>query len=261
MKLYRSITLLLFVLLTLISPTVAVSQDAPLSKEQQDEFLSERMQGNALGSTFSSFGSLLAALGILVHTNDQEIAKTDLRSYFPAFYKPTIREFLDAIALETNSSWTYDPKTGYWVFAKPATPKPFSLTLSDKWLADDRGVYVSYKPPTFPVGMDVYYFGKFSADDAKQQAALWERARNVWALTFARHMNKTATLEQMQKVAVDGVEALYFQTPTPRPGTVWRQWAVVKDGKTYLIVSTLPADNKELLADVEAMVKSFRVTQ
>ncbi|HEV7682441.1 MAG TPA: hypothetical protein VGO68_10000 [Pyrinomonadaceae bacterium] len=62
MKLSRSITLLLFVLLALVSPWVTVSQDAPLNKEQQDEFLAERMQGNALASTFSSFGSLLAAL-------------------------------------------------------------------------------------------------------------------------------------------------------------------------------------------------------
>lgn len=254
------ITLLVFVLLSLVSPGLAMSQDAPLSQEQQDKFLSERMRGNALTSTFSNFGSLLAGLGIFVHTNDQEIAETNLRSFFPDFYKPTTREFLDAIAMETSSSWTYDRKTGYWLFAKPASPKPFSITLSDKWLTADRGVYISYKPPTFPVGMDVYYYGKYSADDLKGQAALWERVRNSWALSFAKHFNENVTLEQMQKVAVDGAEALYFQTPTPRPGFVWRQWAVVKDGKTFVIVSTLPADNKELRANVETMVRSFRVS-
>jgi hypothetical protein len=260
MKSAKSITLLSFVLLALASPGVAVSQVARLSKEQQDKFLSERMTGNAFLGDFSSFGSLLAALGILVHTNDQEIAATELRPFFPEFYKPTTSEFLDAIAMQTNSSWSYDPRTGYWLFAKPAQPKPYSLTLSDKWLTSDRGIYVGYRPPTFPVGMDVYYYGKYSADNAKEQAALWERVRNSWALSFARYLNEKVTLEQMQKVAVDGAEALYFQSPTPKPGLVWRQWAFVKDGKTFVIVSTLPTDDKALFANVEAMVKSFRVT-
>ena len=40
---------------------------------------------------------------------------------------------------------------------------------------------------------------------------------------------------------------------------VWRQWAFVKDGKAFVIVSTLPVAEKQLLANVEAMVKSFRV--
>ena len=67
------------------------------------------------------------------------------------------------------------------------------------------------------------------------------------------------TIAEMRKVTVDSVEALYFQTPTPRAGVIWRQWVFVKNGRAIVIVSTLPDDNQQLLADVESMVKSFRV--
>ena len=218
------------------------------------------MRSGAIIGTFSAFGSLLFAFGITIHTNDKEIGETELHSPFPDFYQPTIRELLNAIALQTNSSWTYDPQTDYWVFAKPPMRKPLAVSLAEGWVATDRGIYVGYKPPTYPVGMDIYYYGTYSSDNPAQQAVVWERVRNSWATGFASRFKGDVTIAEMQRVSVDGVEALYFQTPTPRPGVVWRQWALVKNGHAFVIVSTLPADDKQLLADVESMVKSFRVT-
>lgn len=258
----RIIFIVAGILLVALSCSVVSSQKrVPLNAEEQKKFLAQRLPSGAVIGTFSAYGSFLyAALDIAIHTNDAVIAETELHPPFPEFYKPTVKELLDAIALQTKSSWVYDSKTVYWTFAKPAAAKPFSLQLAGKWTGgDDRGIYVSYRPPTFPVGMDIYYYGSYSTDDASQQTAMWERIRNSWATGFASHLKRDVKISDMQPTSVDGVEALYFQAPTPRPGAMWRQWALVKGGHAFVIVSTLPIDNKELLADVEAMVKSFRV--
>jgi hypothetical protein len=261
MRKSKPTTILIFLLLVVFSTASASPQKRPpLTNEQQSKFLVRRLPSGAITGTFGAFGSFLyAALDIAIHTNDKEIGDTELHSPFPEFYKPTIREMLDAIALQTKSSWSYDSQDDYWVFAKPAIPKPLSVTLADKWITNDRGIYISYKPPTYPVGMDIYYYGTYSSDDPSQQTGLWERVRNSWAIGFASRLKRDVTVVEMRKVTVDGVEALYFQIPTPRPGVVWRQWALVKNGRAFVIVSTLPADDQQLLSAVESMVKSFRV--
>ena len=257
----RIIFIVAGILLVALSSSVVLSQTrVPLNAEQQKKFLARRLPSGAVTGTFSAYGSFLhAALDIAIHTNDTVIAETELHSPFPEFYKPTVKELLDAIALQTKSSWIYDSKTLYWTFAKPAAAKPFSLQLAGKWTSDDRGIYVSYKPPTYPVGMDIYYYGSYSSDDPSQQTAMWERIRNSWASGFASRLKRDVKFSDMQRTSVDGVEALYFQAPTPRPGVMWRQWALVKGGHAFVIVSTLPIDDKELLAEIESMVKSFRV--
>jgi hypothetical protein len=261
MKIMRLIATLMFVLLTLSIASLGQSQKrAALTSEQQKDLLSRRLPSGAITGTFGTFGSFLyAGLDVAIHTDDKEIGDTELHSPFPDFYKPTFKELLDTIALQTKSSWKYDSQRDFWVFAKPANPKPFAITLADKWIANDRGIYTSYKPPTYPVGMDIYYYGVYSVDDRKDEPALWEKIRNSWAIGFASNFKRGISITEMQKVGVDGVEALYFETPTPRPGVIWRQWAFVKSGKAFVIVSTLPSDDKQLLSNVEAMVKSFRV--
>ena len=247
-------------LVALSSSVVSSQQRAALDAKQQEKFLSRRLESGVITGTFSAYGSFMyAALDIAIHTNDKEVAETELHSPFPEFYKPTVKEMLTTIALQTKSSWAYDPKTDYWTFARPAAAKPFSLKLADKWTSDDRGIYVSYRPPTYPVGMDIYYYGSYSAEDPSQQAATWERIRNVWATSFASRLKRDVSISEMQRVSVDGADALYFQGLTPRPGVMWRQWAFVKNGHAFLIVSTLPVDDAKLLADVESMVKSFRL--
>jgi hypothetical protein len=250
------------ILLAAFSSSIASSQQrATLNAEQQEKFLADRLPSRAITGTFSAFGSFLhAALNITIHTNDNEIGETELHSPFPEFYKPTVKELLNTIALQTKSSWSYDSQTGYWTFAKPAASKPFSLKLADKWTSDDRGIYVSHRPPGYPVGMDIYYYGSYSAEDPAQQTTTWERVRNSWATGFASRLKRDVKISEMERRSVDGVEALYFESPTPRPGVMWRQWALVKNGHAFVIVSTLSNDDKTSLADVESMIKSFRVS-
>ena len=252
-----------FLVLLLLSANAAgqTRDQKKLTAQQQQAFLAERLPGPVIKGSFSAWGSFLfAALGVAIHTDDALIAKTELRTPFPDFYKPTWKEELDTIAAQTESSWKYDPARGYWVFAKPKTSKPFAITIAPKWTTDDHEIFTSYRPPSYPVGMDVYYYGSYSADDRKDEAALWEKVRNAWALGFASRLKKGVTVEEMQKVTVGGADALYFEGTAPKNDVVWRQWVFMKDGKAFIIVSSLKPEQKELLADVQAMVASFRVT-
>jgi hypothetical protein len=262
MRITKEIAILIFVLFAFSSAGLGQSETrTALTSEQQKELLSQRLPTGIIMGTFGSYGSLLFALPdhVAIHTDDREIGDIELHSPFPDFYKPTWKELFDTIALQTESGWKYDPQRNYWVFCKGANPKPFTITLVDKWSATDSGTYVSYKPTTYPVGMDIHYFGTYSADDLKQEAALREKIRNSWATRFASRFKTDVSIADMQKMNVDGTEALYFQTPAPRNGVIWRQWALVKNGKAFLIVSTLRPEDKQLISDVEAMVKSFRV--
>lgn len=260
MKLRETKAVLALILLASSNAAHAQGQRPSLSAEEQSRLLSQRLPGGAVTGTFGSYGSLLYAVSdVAVHTEDREIGETELHSPFPDFYKPTLRELFDTIAVQTGSSWKYDPGRDFWVFAKPAAPKPFAVTPAPKWVSEERGVQTNYRPPTYPVGMDVYYYGVYSSDDSKQSAALWEKIRDLWATSFASKLKRDVSVAEMRKVSVDGAEALYFETPTPRPGVIWRQWAFVKDGRAFVIVSALPAQDKALVANVESMVKSFHV--
>jgi hypothetical protein len=218
MKQTKIFTILLFVLLvfqTALGQTdngTVQTKVTPLTEKQQKELLSGRLRSGDVIGTFNSFTSLLFALNeVAMHTEDTEINSTKLNSPFPEFYKPTLGELFDTIALQTRSSWKYDPKTNYWVFAKPAIQKPYSVVPADKWTTRDMGIYTGYKPATFPVGMDVYYYGVYSADEGKQAASLWEKIRNTWALSFASKLKRGVTIAELKKVTVDGVEALYLE--------------------------------------------------
>lgn len=256
------LTIATFLLLTFGSSVNALAQQRKaLSSDEQNKLLARRLQSGVITGNFGSYASLIFGVtNIAIHTNDGQIGESELHSPFPTFYKPTIRELFDTIAMQTGSSWTYDPKTDYWVFAKPAKAKPFTITLVDEWTSDDRGVYISYKPPTYPVGMDIYYYGSYSADKKAEEAALWKQIRNSWAIGFASRAKRDVTIPEMSTVTIDGVEAVHFESLTPRPGVVWRQWAFVKNGHAFVIVSTLPQSDDKLRSAVESMVKSFHLT-
>lgn len=258
MKLATIFTLLL-IAVVLARPLQAQKRSA-LSSEQQKQLLSRRLPSGVMMGTFGSYGSFLySGLDIAIHTSDKQIGELELHSPFPEFYKPTIRELLDTIASQTQSSWSYDSQNNHWVFAKPAKPTPYSIALADNWIFNERGVYISYKPPTFKGGMDIYCYGSYSADQPEQESALFTKIRNSWAIGFASRLKRDVTIDEMQSVSVDGADALYFQAPTPRPGAVWRQWVFVKNRQAFVIVSTLPADDDESRSGVESMIKSFHV--
>jgi len=233
-----------------------------LTDDEQKKFLSKRIEGMPGDTTFNSCSKLFHdEFNFTIHTESREISETILRPYIPDFYSPTWKEVFDVIGIQTRSSWKYDPQHDYWEFSEPAAPKPFSLTMPDGWTSKDMGLWMGYAPSNYPVGMDVYYFGSYSVDSRKpeDEANLWPKIRAFWALSISGSVNLRVTAAEMKTVSVAGVDALYFEGPAPRPGVIWRQWAFVRDGKAFVILSTLDANDTKNLSDVQSMIKSLHV--
>ncbi len=228
-----------------------------LTPDEQASFLTTRNSGGMIGRTFSSYGSFLYAVhDVAIHSDSKEANQTSLTSPFPDFYKPTWREIFDSIARQTKSSWKYDPKRDYWVFAKPAMPVPFTVKLAKGWKSEDRGSYVFHGPPSAPVGMDVYVMGTYS--DSEKKSDLSDKVRKDIALRFARGFKKDVTTKEMSRVKVGKCDALHFKISAPRTGIIWRQWIVVDSAVAIAIVSAVkPEHEKQILPDVETMLKSF----
>ena len=233
---------------------------AALSEAEQKALLAKRVVSSPIRGTFSSLGSLLYALNDLaIHADDKEIGAIKLGSPFPADYQPTWKEVFDTVALQTRTTWSYDAKRNYWLFTPARDTARFSVKIADGWTSRNEGIYIGYTPPTFPVGMDVYQLGGYSAADAKMEAELFARVREDLALRFATGFNPNVKAKDMQIVKVADADALYFEADIPRrEGAVWRQWVFVKNGKAFAIVSSLMKKDAKLFADVQSMVKSFQ---
>lgn len=263
--------------LSLTSVTLLV-QGCLAGEQSADPFDQAEFLGSSLKSTgnmpgrFSSIGSYLyAAANVIIHSDDPHINHTYLKFSFAS--SPTWRQYFDEIAKQTGSKYSYDTKSGYWIFSsdpKASASEPsvenllsdpkrdaaqsYTVTVASGWTSTDRGWYVSYRPPMEPVGMDVYLMGRYTSTGEKELKGLMENL----SLDSARHIKVDASLSEMQSTSVDGVNALYYECPTPRPGVRWRQWVFLKDGLAYKIVSALPTANDKLASEVKAMVASFK---
>lgn len=230
----------------------------PLTAEQQAAQLKQRAAWSSIGNTFDSFcTSAFTFSGVLLFSDLKGVGKVELVNPFPDSYKPTWREILDTLARQTQTSWSYSNKHGGWLFDKPALPLQFTIDLAKDWKQEDRGFYVFHKPPDVPVGMDVYQFGRYSFDKDADKECL--KIRDRIALTLLEQISPKTKVEDMRKVAIDGTEALFFETPSPREGVTWRQWVFVKDGRAFGIVSALEDDKESLLKDVQRMVATFKL--
>lgn len=232
-----------------------------ISAEAQKELLATRLDQSPIRGNFGSLGSWLYTFhDLAIHTDHKEIGDIKLGSPFPNGYKPTWREVFETVATQTRTTWAYDAKRNYWLFTPTEFSPAFDIKIADDWTSKNMGIYIGYKPSTFPVGMDIYQLGTYSADDPKDEAKLFEESRNDLALRFARGFDKKISAKDMKIVKVDGVDALYFEAiPPQRKEIIWRQWALVKNGKGFVIVSSLRKQDKKLISDVQAMVESFKV--
>lgn len=229
----------------------------PLTPEQQKTLLEKRTGSSMVGS-FNSYASMMYAVSeVILHTDDADTGKKGLLSPFPKFYKPTHTELFNAIARQTATSWSYDDKRAFWVFAKPALPMPFTVTLAKGWQSEERGNYLYCKPPDAPVGMDVYVMAEFSSDPEDRELPV--KMREATAMMFATRFKKDISVKEMSLVKVGSLEALHFKTPTPRPGATWRQWVIADSGQIFVIVSVIDEKNEKIiLPDLEAAVQSFK---
>jgi len=183
-----------------------------------------------------------------------------LFSPFPDSYRPQWKEKLDMIARQIGAKWSYNHDTGYWMLHQGPMPYPYTVEIAEGWKQRDQGNHVVFIPPIAPVGMDIYVLGHYTPT-SKDDTKTFEDARANAAMMWASRINEAAAVKNMETRQVDGEDALYFQSPTPRSADmIWRQWSVVKNGWSILIVSVMDAGNEAaLLPQVEAMVKSVRI--
>lgn len=231
-----------------------------LSPAEQQKFLEARMPGVMIG-TFRSYASLFfATQDACIGTHDQDVSETSLQSWYPKkeLYMPTHAELFDMIARQTGSSFSYEPKSDYWVFHPPPMGLPYKIAKAQGWTEQNRRGYVAYIPSIAPVGMDIYLLGRYSGLTPDKEKLI----REYGAKLFSSHIAPHSTVNEMKEVTVDGATALYFSSPAPKPGLLWRQWAFLKDGELYVIVSAYNKEQKEQIErDVDFMVDSFHSCQ
>lgn len=193
-----------------------------------------------------------------VSSSSARINKEKCEPLVDSAYKMTFAETFETIARQTKSNVHYNTKTQLWIFDEPKMPLPYTVSIAEGWKAEDRGLYVAYIPAIAPVGMDIYMNGRFKGLNKQQLNDI----RNEQALVFADRMHNGATIADMTPTTVDGVEALYYKTKAPVEGRQWRQWAFVKNGQSFLIVSSVDDKNEaSLIPAVTKMVESFHLVE
>ena len=212
-------------------PSVATLK--PLSKEQQDKLLVARLDGG-LGQTFHDFANVFLVVsrvklpsGAGLMTSSPEIAQTQLHPVFPTFYKPTLRELLDVLALETSSEWKYDPTSKYFQsdaetgpveglavfeFTKIKRKKSFEVTLAKGWKATDKGNWLMLVPAMFPLGMDIHELGSYSSDDKAKEKDLLAKVPIEMSLEWARRRKTRSSGRISSRRKSARYDALYFET-------------------------------------------------
>jgi len=245
----------------LLSLTIIARADNPPPGKEQSDFLAKRTDDNMLRGTFNSYCSYLYAVhNVSIHTESSEINSAPLDSIIPEFYKPTWRELFDVIAIQTKSVWSYDSTRNYWVFSKPEKPKVYyEIAPAKNWTKSDSGLYVGYHPTIAPVGMDIYILGTYSSDDPGGASELNKKLEEFFAVNFARPFKGNITPQDMKNVKIGDYQALHFEIKAPS-GIIWRQWAIVYEGKAFVIVSAIkPEHDAEIYPDAQKMLQSFKI--
>lgn len=256
-----------------------------LTADEQKELLERRLDGG-MGDTFSQFANMFfvssnikLGTSVALTSSVRDVLDTELQSPFPDFYNPTLSEFLDAIALQTATSWKYDAsgeqindETGdgkalediaVYKFTQHDRTKPFEVVLAKDWKQEDKGSWIMLIPPSFPVGMDIYEMGTYSAKDPKKQAELMIRVRQEMSLEWARRIGKPTKPENLKPAKVGAYDALYYETTIPsqlEKDITWRQWVFTAGDQCYFIVSTiLPDLESKIYPDVQQMLGTFKM--
>ena len=257
----------------------------PFTDDELEQLLATRLKGG-MGDSFGQFANMFLVssriqmgTGIGLTTSNKSLASLPLQSPFPESYKPTLREFLDSIALQTFSEWKYDSTNKYlkdegkkdalierlaiFEFSKTKRAVPYAIELAGKWKAFNKGNWVMHVPPSFPVGMDIYQMGTYSSDDKLSEPDFANAIRSAVALDWAQRVNEKATVNDFTRAKVGKYDALFYESMIPsqlNKDLKWRQWVFMADNRCFFIVSTiLPEFEDKIYPDVEKMVASFRM--
>lgn len=266
-----------------------------LTDDELDNLFNKRLEGG-MSYSFKQFSNMFfvksridLGTGIGLMSKSKEIPEKPLQSTFPESYNPTLREFLDSIALQTASTWKYDPVNQFVMSEangkkeKKAAVikdiaiiefeeaekriKPFKFKLAEGWTAIDQGSWVMHRPPEYPVGMDIYELGEFSQKaEAKADPDFSEKMRLQIAMHWAKRVTPKATRDLMKPAKVGALDALFYDTMIPSnlkgEKVRWRQWIFMDGNRGYFIVSTIfPDFEDKIFPKVEEMIASFELVK
>ena len=257
------------------------AKTVPLSDTQLSALLAERLDGS-MGGAFAQFANMFLVRshldlthGIVLSTSDDSVAEAELMSVFPRAYQPTLREFLDAIALQTHTRWQYvtesptlqsssdEPvkEVACFQFTPAKSGLDFTIAVPEGWTIRDGGNRLMCCPRNFPVGIDFYEVGQYSFKEgvASKMGGIVEAV----ALEWAGRAKPGAAKADMKKAKVGDFEAWSFVTRVPsRLGMelIWRQWVFAAGNRCYFVISTLDDENASKLAsEVEGILQSFKI--
>lgn len=263
-----------------VGSSVFAGQTVPLSEDELTRLLDRRLDGG-LGYTFAQFANMFVPnstiqlpQGVILVAKTKAIDDTELMPVFPEHYRPRLRELLDAIALQTSSTWAYvtesdslksDSKTpvGGIVcieFSPTESRLELSVEIPPGWSVRDVGNRRMCAPPTFPVGIDFYHMGTYSFDG--DRAAGMEKIVKSIALDWASRVKEGTSENDLGQKRIGAYDALTFETTIPsRLGMdlIWRHWVFAAEDRCYFVVSTLDQKHlKQQAADIDAMLDSFK---
>lgn len=257
-----------------------------LPQDEIDKIMSRRLQGGLVHS-FGQFANMFLVksrldtnVSVMLKAANGDIADTELQSVFPGFYKPTLAELCDAIALQTFSKWSYEKEDQFIMSSVPGEKmidegivvlsfradtgrkKTFTVTPASGWRQEDRGHWEMFIPPNAPVGMDIYEVGRYSAKKGEDVDKLMLQVRKEVSLEWAGKVYPKIDEKDLKPDKVGAFDALHFEASVPsRLGkdVHWRQWVFMAGNRCFFIVSTLfPEQEETVWPDVQEMLKSFK---
>jgi len=271
-------------LFLLLPSTANSAETVPITQTQLISILQERLDGS-LGDTFSQFSNMFLVRSqqeltraVVLSASDGAVSETILMPVFPSSYQPTLREFLDAIALQTNAEWKYvteskalhsnsqTPLDGVACFEFTQSKKSnltFSIKVPGGWVIRKGGNRLMCVPPSFPVGIDFWEVGTYSLE--KDGGTTMEDIVRDIALDWARRAKPDASADSLKATKVGANNAQFFETRVPsRTGIelVWKQWVFSSANHCYFVISTLDDVNaKKLESQVSDILNSFTILE
>ena len=259
-----------------------------LTPKELAGLLQQRVDG-AMSGTFDSFangfiGLTRDDLGFMVglHPGTPSVARQQLQRAFASSYDPTLKELFDAIAVQTQTKWAYKPD-GQFVKSSKPVPKPvegfavfeftpakrdltYQVRLPAGWQSEDKGSFIKYFGPSFPLAVDVFPQGRVSigGTDSKGKEQLRLYAYQL-SIDWAKKVRPDVKPSELGTGRVGAYDAITFDTMVERaPGQKvhWRQW-VVADPVTrnvyFILSSILPEKEREIYPGVQELLASFKI--
>ncbi|HMO20325.1 MAG TPA: hypothetical protein PKC98_05090 [Candidatus Melainabacteria bacterium] len=251
-----------------------------------NQLLKERVRME-FGYPFYRFAQIFAIASatrlkysVVVASDDRLIEAHPLTDLYPKFYRPTVKEILDQIALQTGSRWQYlkehqkyDSKLKDYSSHKPvmlfefkkSELKPtFKLKLATGWRQRIKNNSVMYIPPNCPIGLDIFDIGSFSPSASENADAILKKATEEVALSFAAKTGKAPEEIKFTRQKVAGKDALFYQCEVQtRTGykALWRQWTFYAGDRVYIAISSIfPNYEEKLYPQVKEMLATLQFT-